>query len=117
MIEVAARAVGYRDYIRGMHRAPEKAEEWSRQHYDMYMGIAETALRAALEGTSSVSRPQAAPDYKACFFDTLKMLHEALDVIEGFDTECLLPGQLKDLADAALVHRDATSSLSRPEGK
>lgn len=61
------------------------------------------------------AQPQEVPNYKVCFFDTLKMLHEALDVIEAIDSECLIPGHLKDLADAALVYRNATSALPRPQ--
>ena len=49
MIERAARAIGYRDYMRGLHNAPEKAEDWSRQHYHMYMDMACVALHAAVD--------------------------------------------------------------------
>ncbi len=47
------------------------------------------------------------PDYKTCFFDTLKMLHEALDTLDAIDAECILPPQLQDFVDAALVHRSS----------
>jgi hypothetical protein len=57
-------------------------------------------------GAASVAQT---PDYKACFFDTLKMLHEALDTIEAIDSECQLPGQIKDLVDAALAHREGAA--------
>ena len=42
----------------------------------------------------------------------LKQLHEALDVIEAIDSECLLPPQLKDLVDAVLAPRLANESQS-----
>ncbi len=44
-------------------------------------------------------------DWKLNCLSALKLLHEALDVIEAIDSECLLPGQLKDMVDIALAPR------------
>lgn len=44
-------------------------------------------------------------DWKSNCLCALKLLHEALDVIEAIDSECLLPGQLKEMVDAALAPR------------
>jgi hypothetical protein len=62
-------------------------------------------LMFALDCLDGLAQSQQEPDYKSCFFDTLKMLHEALDVIEDIDSECLLPPQLQDLVDVALAPR------------
>lgn len=45
------------------------------------------------------------PDWKSHCLAALRQLHEALDVIEAIDSECLLPGQLKDMVDAVLAPR------------
>ena len=50
-----------------------------------------------------MSKPE--PDWKAAFFAVLKQLHEALDVIEAIDSECLLTGQIKDMVDVSLQYR------------
>lgn len=49
------------------------------------------------------------PDWKLAWAETNKLLHEALDVIEAIDSECLLPGQLKDMVDAVLAPRRSGS--------
>jgi len=50
------------------------------------------------------------PDWKFACLTALKQLHEALDVIEAIDSECLLPPQLKDLVDEALAHRNGAAA-------
>lgn len=53
-------------------------------------------------------------DWKLHCLTAIKQLHEALDVIEAIDSECLLPGQLKDMVDAVLAPRREGEAAPSP---
>jgi hypothetical protein len=53
-------------------------------------------------------------DWKSHCLAALQQLHEALDVIETIESECLLPPQLQDMVDVVLAPRLSNRSPTVP---